>query len=238
VGVGFPVAGFSTKRVGSSDGVGDVHVCSRCGRHTLICLGAWSHTLNGVSFGRPLRECRCQTCGFSVTLYDPFTLRVQWIASIVMLCSVVFAPLGLLGVLLLKGQRARWRDNPLAPDAPTPEIIYRLGPGDRRCARCGAAARLERMTRHRYGLHATGTDYDYACVACDHRFQTESSGGLVKEIVVGMSCTALGLFALGLDVGPEVRFGVSGLFLVIGAFALYQAVSHVLAALHNPPLSP
>ncbi len=229
--------GFSVKEVEAPSPRGEVRTCGRCGHAALVCLHGWDHSINGASTGRVTRECRCQSCGTVVKLHDPALIRMGRILGIVLMCSVVgFLPGVIVFVAALR-RDAKWRHNPVVAGGSLPAIRYPLGPGNRRCAACGATARIVAMTRTRHNGIPTGTDYDYACVACDHRFQTESGGGILLELVAGALCATFGIVALTSHAGAGVRFGLGGFLLLGGVAALYQAGRHVLAALHNPTLS-
>lgn len=208
----------------------DVRRCSRCQQVALVRVSDWGREFAGLKLGAYAADYRCESCGYALTLQSWKRIRAQRVFGYVFLIAI-FPGLWFLW------QARTWErahlDNPLV-DAPVPTITSRVGPGDRRCSRCGHRALLTSMRRHAFGVVRGGLEFAFACERCGFTFKTASAGGLVFWIVAGVLTASLttAIVVNARTVLDQLVFG--GLFALLTVFTFGSFVARIHAARHNP----
>jgi hypothetical protein len=210
----------------------EIRRCQSCGSPTLVCFNAWQHSFSGHQTGRITRDCRCQTCGKVVILHDPTGIKILWVVGFVLLLTIF--P-GVLALLLAWSRSRAWKNNPIVPGTAYPEIRHRIGPGDRRCSRCGKSCKLTSVTRHRHNGVPTGTDYEYECSGCGYAFKTESVGGIVFSVFIGLFFMGCGYALLQSSAeSAGLRYGGGIGAMLASGFLIFQAGKRAVLAMQNP----
>lgn len=214
----------------SPDSKPEVRRCSKCQQVTLVRVSSWGREFAGLELGAYAADYRCESCGYALTLQAWKRIRAHRVFGYVF--RIAIFP----GLWFLWQARAWERahlENPLV-DAPVPVINSRVGPGDRRCGRCGHRALLTSMRRHAFGVVRGGLEFGFACECCGFAFKTASPGGLVFWIVAGVLTASLtiAIFVNARTVRDQIVFG--GFFALLTVFTFGSFVARIRAARHNP----
>lgn len=154
----------------------EVRQCSKCQAQAVVEVFRWEHEgLNDATI-----EYRCQACGaWHVRAAKYRTLALWIVGGVFTVTTCVF------GLPLLAW--AWWRQSfdkrvPIVPGvAPPPSIRFPGGPPKRTCAKCGGMALPMNIVRHTHRGVPTGDEYEYLCVGCGLKFETENTLGSVTS---------------------------------------------------------
>jgi DNA-directed RNA polymerase subunit RPC12/RpoP len=218
----------------SSAQASEVRRCARCQEAAVVLIQDWQHTVSSIATGQSTRDYQCQACGAR------FRIRPR-LERILGLGIGIMAGLTVIGIPLFVMYWRRYRMEtrlPVVPDAPAPEIRYPSGPPLRRCAACGAPAKVFSITRHTHNGLPSGTDYAYRCSGCQRELKVQSVWGIVLGGLIAI-LVAVGAWAfLAFATSPGWRWGGAAVTAALALLLAWQTVTDVRTRAQNPVLTP
>lgn len=185
----------------------------------------WEHSGTFARPGQRTLDCRCQSCGASVTLVDPKVIKDERQAALWLVWTLV-AP----AILLPRAARhaKAWADHPVVPGAPIPPLKFDRPESTRRCGKCGTVAELRNIERSTLNGIPSGTERTYLCPNCGNSFTTESASGVASHLFGAFLFLGGGLVALtepGSD--PVERYALGPGAILAGLWFAWSAVKAV-----------
>lgn len=212
------------------------------------------------------QQFRCQHCGAAFELRPPSEANTQMFMAaffmmvmlgvafaagrnltltpnvIGVLCAV-FGPFELaFGVWFVVAARRKssWARHPVVAGAPMPPMRFPapLQQSPRRCARCGASAKLKSLVRHRTQGIPMGTEWSYSCESCNHCFKLASPWRSMKPeliviLILGAAVTHMFVhdssWLLGF-LGAAIALMIYGAFVARGLANRHPLVTEIGAA--------
>lgn len=156
-------------------------------------------------------------------------------AGLVLIWTIV-APLILLP--RAAAQAKAWENHPIVPDAAIPPLRFDRPQTRRRCGKCGGTAELVDIMRHNTNGMPAGTERQYQCPQCGNTFITESTSGIVSNMIGALLFGVGGLVTL---IDPEGRNTPAEKYLLLpmalcaGAWFAWSAVKAIASNRRNRP---